>query len=209
MVAIATVDLRARQWKLRSIFREMSPETFWLLCWALGGLIVMSLIPSKRVDRIFPVVPPLCLLLAAQIGKISPNEQWRERVYRWSAAALLLSILFTGGYSVFKVITGYRGHRDALVTFGRDVRKEAAAHHWHLEAIRGHDEGMLLYLERTHFVEPERAVAEWNAGKIDVLVVPTEEAPDLMRQLRDSALSRLHPAERKNERGMDYVLITR
>ena len=209
MVAIAIVDLRARQWKLRSIFREMSPETFWLLCWSLGGLIMMSLVPSKRVDRIFPVVPPLCLLLAAQIGKISPNEQWRERVYRWSAVALLLSILFTGGYSAFKVIAGYRGHRDALVAFGRDVHKEAAAHHWHLEAIKGHDEGMLLYLERIHFVEPERAVAEWNAGKIDALVVPTEDAPDLMRQLRDSALSQLYPAERKNERGMGYVLITR
>mgnify|MGYP006920623902 CR=1 FL=1 len=33
-----------------------------------GGLIVMSLIPSKRLDRIFPVIPPLCLLLAAQIS---------------------------------------------------------------------------------------------------------------------------------------------
>ena len=49
-------------------FREMSPDTFWLLRWALGGFIVMSLIPSKRVDRIFPVLPPLCLLLAVQVG---------------------------------------------------------------------------------------------------------------------------------------------
>src|SRR5215471_13718887 len=68
IVAIAVFDLRARNWRLRSVFREMSPETFWLLCWSIGGLIVMSLIPSKRVDRIFPVIPPLCLLLAAQIS---------------------------------------------------------------------------------------------------------------------------------------------
>ena len=68
MIAIAAVDLRSRNWRLRSVFREMSPETFWLLCWSIGGLIVMSLIPSKRVDRIFPVIPPLCLLLAAQIA---------------------------------------------------------------------------------------------------------------------------------------------
>ena len=68
MIAIALLDLRSRNWRLRSVFREMSPETFWLLCWSIGGLIVMSLIPSKRVDRIFPVIPPLCLLLAAQIG---------------------------------------------------------------------------------------------------------------------------------------------
>ena len=38
----------------------------------LGGLIVMSLIPSKRVDRIFPVIPPLCLLLAAQVASRRP-----------------------------------------------------------------------------------------------------------------------------------------
>src|SRR5437867_8932214 len=55
---------------LRSAFREMSPETFWLLCWSVGGLILMSLIPSKRVDRIFPIIPPLCLLLAAQIARL-------------------------------------------------------------------------------------------------------------------------------------------
>src|SRR6059058_727010 len=46
---------------------ELSPEMFWLMTWALGGIVVMSLIPSKRVDRIFPAVPPLCMLLAAQI----------------------------------------------------------------------------------------------------------------------------------------------
>ena len=64
MIGIAAVGLRSRNWRLRSVFREMSPETFWLLCWSIGGLIVMSLIPSKRVDRIFPVIPPLCLLLS-------------------------------------------------------------------------------------------------------------------------------------------------
>src|SRR5439155_10243302 len=61
MVAIALVDLHSRRWRLRSALRDMSPETFWLLCWSLGGVIVMSLIPSKRVDRIFPIIPPLCL----------------------------------------------------------------------------------------------------------------------------------------------------
>src|SRR6266516_665635 len=70
MIGIAAVGLRSRNWRLRSVFRELLPETFWLLCWSVGGLIVMSLIPSKRVDRIFPVIPPLCLLLAAQIGRV-------------------------------------------------------------------------------------------------------------------------------------------
>src|SRR5439155_23138404 len=44
---------------------NFSPEMFWLMTWALGGIAVMSLVSSKRVDRIFPAVPPLCMLLAA------------------------------------------------------------------------------------------------------------------------------------------------
>src|SRR5437879_5733260 len=96
MIGIAAVGLRSRNWRLRSVFRDMSPETFWLLCWSVGGLIVMSLIPSKRVDRIFPVIPPLCLLLAAQVAL--------ARSYRWSALALAFAILFTAGYIGWKVV---------------------------------------------------------------------------------------------------------
>ena len=209
MIAIAIVDLRSRKSKLRSVFREMSPETFWLLGWSLGGLIVMSIIPSKRVDRIFPVIPPLCLLLAAQIGKMSSREQLRERIYGWSAAALLLSILFTSGYTISKVVSGYRNHRAALVIFGREVRHEAKAHHWRYETIRASDEGMLLYLERTHFIEPEDAIREWNRGALNALVAPMDEAPRLMRELSNASLSPIRSVERKNEQDIGYVLLTR
>src|SRR5260370_851646 len=143
MIAVAFLDLRSRRWKIRAAFREISPETFWLLCWSLGGLVAMSLIPSKRVDRIFPVLPPLCLLLAAQVGNryvscshgsvsrssqnsdadltghtplATENEVTRTRVYRWSAVALLLSILDTGGYTISKVISGHRSQRRVQAT---------------------------------------------------------------------------------------------
>ena len=199
MIGIAAVDLRSRNWRLRSVFREMSPETFWLLCWSIGGLIVMSLIPSKRVDRIFPVIPPLCLLLAAQIvGMVGRRAaafpevgsqradratKLRDRVI---AGALLrcLAILFTGGYTGWKVITGYRDHRDALAVFGRNVRHEAEAHHWRYEVVSAKDEGLLLYLRKTHFVEPADAVTEWNAGNLDALVASKEKAAVLMRDLQ-------------------------
>jgi 4-amino-4-deoxy-L-arabinose transferase-like glycosyltransferase len=208
MIAIAIFDLASRRWRIGA-FQAMSPQTFWLLCWSLGGLVVMSLIPSKRVDRIFPMVPPLCLLLAAQIGSIFRNEQLRTRVYRWSAVALILSILITGGYTVAKVIFGYRDHRDALVLFARDVRQEAETHHWRYEVVSAKDEGLLLYLRRTHFIKPDRAIAEWNRGNLDALVAPAEKAPALMRALHGAALSQLKSNERKEEQGKRYVLITR
>jgi hypothetical protein len=210
----------------------MSPETFWLLCWSLGGLIAMSLIPSKRVDRIFPIVPPLCLLLTAQIAsrrscnhgsmsRASPGEDSGPtayrlvatensaiRIHRWSAAALLLAIIFTGGYTIFKIASGYRDHRDALVVFGRNVRHEAEAHRWRYEVLSAKDEGLLLYLRKTHFIEPDHAIAEWNNGNLDALVVSTEGAPALLAELRNASFTSLRSNETKKEQGTDYVLIT-
>ena len=216
MIATAIVDLRSRESKLGTLFREMSPETFWLVCWSFGGLIAMSLIPSKRVDRIFPVVPPLCLLLAVQIcgrdtalpRKLSGVGPAR-RPYLWVVIALLLSILFTSGYTVAKVVSGYRDHRDALVVFGREVCHEAAVRHWRYEAISGSDEGMLLYLQKTHFIEPKEAISEWNRDALDALVAPAEEGPRLMSELKNASLSPLRPVERKKQRGKSYVLLTR
>jgi 4-amino-4-deoxy-L-arabinose transferase-like glycosyltransferase len=209
MITLAILDLRSRGWGIAAAFREMSPETFWLLCWSLGGLLAMSLIPSKRVDRIFPVIPPLCLLLAAQIGSISPDEYSRTRVYRWSAVGLFFSILLTGGYTISKVFSGYRDHRDALVVFGREVRHEAETHHWRYEVIGGKDEGVLLYLRRLSFVEPEDAIAKWKTGAIDAVVAPDEEQPRLLRDLEGSVPSGIRSRDENDARTPGYVLLTR
>ncbi len=210
MIGIAIFDVASRRWRIGAAFREMSAETFWLLCWSLGGLIAMSLIPSKRVDRIFPIVPPLCLLLASQVhgmvGALRRRDAPAGRPYL--AIALAFSMLFTGGYTIFKIVSGYRDHHDALVVFGRNVRHEAEAHHWRYEVVSAKDEGLLLYLRKTHFIEPDRAVIEWNRGNLDVLVASTDKAPALLGELRDASLSTLKSNERKKEQGRDYVLIT-
>jgi hypothetical protein len=217
LIAIAIFDLASRRWRIGTAFREISPDTFWLLCWSVGGLIVMSLIPSKRVDRIFPVIPPLCLLLAAQIGG-------RDRCSRGSASrrsssaviieklgtiALALAMIFTGGYATWKVVTGYRDHRDALAIFGRDVRRGAEARHWRYEAVSAKDEGLLLYVRKMHYIEPDSAIAEWNTGNLDALVASTEKAPQLMPKLRGATVSQLKSSDRNKEQGTGYVLITR
>jgi 4-amino-4-deoxy-L-arabinose transferase-like glycosyltransferase len=210
LLVIAFGELTSRNWKLRPALREMSPEVFWLLCWSVGGLIVMSLIPSKRVDRIFPVIPPLCLLLAAQIGRAGalcrtdPIPWWRP----YLAVVLVFAIVFTGGYTISKVISGYRHDRDALAVFGSNVRRDATTHHWRYEAVSAKDESLLLYLQKTRFIEPAEAIAEWNRGNLDALVVSTQKAPALMRDLRDAALSDLKSTARKEEQEEGYVLIT-
>ena len=208
MIGLAIVDLRARGWKVRPAFKEISPTTLWLICWSFGGLLLMSLILSKRVDRIFPVIPPLCLLAAVQIGQFLNDEKHRARNLRLIAATLAVAFLFSAGYAASRVVTGYRDHRDALSIFGRQVREESAKNHWRYEAIGKSDEGLPLYLMRPHFLPADLAVAEWNAGKIDALAVPANQAPRLMRELHD-ATRRFESAERKNLRRPNYVLLTR
>ncbi|MEY2543050.1 MAG: hypothetical protein QOE81_511 [Verrucomicrobiota bacterium] len=207
LIGLAIVDLRARKWNIRAAFKEMSPQTLWLICWSLGGLVLMSVIPSKRVDRIFPVIPPLCLLVAVQAAHFLSDEKQRARNFRWATAILTLAVLFSAGYGASRVVTGYRDQRDALSIFGRRVREEAAKNHWRYEAIGSTDEGLPLYLMRPHFLKPDLAIKEWNSGKIDALAVPANQAPQLMRDLHDST-RRFESAERKNLRRPNYVLLT-
>jgi hypothetical protein len=146
------------------------------------------------------VIPPLCLLLAAQIpGK----DGAARRPCFWTVAALVLAILFTGGYTGWKVITGYRDHRDTLAAFGRSVRHEADAHHWRYDVVSAKDEGLLLYLQKMHFIEPQRAITEWNNGNIDALVASTDKAKMLMPKLTGAVVSEPGKAQRGT-----YVLIT-
>src|SRR5438552_248886 len=208
LIGLAVVDLRARSWNVRAGFREVSLTTLWLICWSIGGLVLMSLIPSKRVDRIFPVIPPLCLLVAVQTTRFMADEKQRTRNFRWVTATLTVAVFFSAGYVASRVFSGYRDHRDALSIFGRQVREGAATDHWRYEAVGATDEGLPLYLMRPHFLPTDRAVAEWNAGKIDALAVPENQVPQLMRELHDST-RRFESAQRKNLRRPNYVLLTR
>jgi len=215
LIGLAIIDLRAckpdgsKPSSLQggSESKKITPETLWLICWSIGGLVLMSLVPSKRVDRIFPVIPPLCLLVAVQTARFLNDEQNRARNFRWAAGTLAVAVLFSGGYAASRVMTGYRDHRDALSIFGRQVREEAAKNHWRYEAVGSTDEGLPLYLTRPHFLKPDIAVAEWNSGKIDALAVPANQAPQLMRELHDST-RRFESEQRKNLDRPNYVLLT-
>lgn len=162
---------------------RLSPETFWLLAWSLGGLIVMSFVPSKRIDRIFPIVPPLCLLLAAAVAALREKEKMKTMVDRFCAVAVILAVVFTSGYTARKVVLAGREQRDAFAVFGRAVVKEATAHNWRYGVVGGEDEGMLLYVRRAEFLEPEEGAAQWNRGELDALVVPDDEIEELLPRL--------------------------
>jgi 4-amino-4-deoxy-L-arabinose transferase-like glycosyltransferase len=212
ILALAVLSFRRTRSGIRNLFRQTTPDIFWLVCWSLGGLVVMSLVPSKRVDRIYPVVPPLCLLLAALVASGFRTRQTDECVLQWSAAALLFSIVFTGGYTTAKMVSDYRDRADHLEVFSRAVSKQVVAHHWRYEVISGDGggyEGMLLYLQKLHFLQPRKAVQEWNGGALDALVVPKDKISELMPKLQNAAISPLRSVDRKTDPQIGYFLLTR
>ncbi len=187
---------------------KLSPETFWLLAWSLGGLIVMSFVPSKRIDRIFPIVPPLCLLLAAAVAALREQERRKAIVDRFCAAAVILAVVFTSGYTARKIFLANREHRNAFAAFGRAVVKETTAHNWRYGVVGGEDEGMLLYVRRTEFLEPEEGAAKWNSGNFDALVVPDDEIEEMLPRLQGEPKTLLtsNPA---GSYGKRYFLLVR
>lgn len=188
--------------------RPIKPETFWLIAWSVGGFLVMSIVPSKRIDRIFPIVPPLCLLLAAVVGRLRERGNLRA-IVDWSCGtAIVLAAVFTSAYTVQKITVANREQRDAFAVFGRDVVKEATAHGWRYAVVGGEEEGMLLYLRRTEFLEPAQAIAAWNQGSLDALVLPDDEIDGVMSQLQGQPRKELAsgPAGRYGKR---YFLLVR
>jgi len=133
IVALAALFFRRAKVKFVQALKEISPQMVWLMCWCAGGIFVMSVIPSKRVDRIFPVIPPLCLLLAAQVGGIKQDKSSAHRTLQWSAISMILALLFIGEYVVAKVVKEY--HHRGLAVFGRTVRQQAAAEGLHYEIV--------------------------------------------------------------------------
>lgn len=163
LIALACVpDVRA---KLRR-----DPALCWLACWAIGGLIVMSLVPSKRDDRIFPVIPPFALLSAGLVTLLPRREFPRWLTLRTLISTLSLATVFSGAYAVFRIAQGYLQHEGTLVQFGHEAAQRLRGQRF--VAVHGKDEGMLMYLGITHFTKLDDALTQWQAGKLDGLILP-------------------------------------
>jgi len=147
------------------------PELLWLACWALGGLLCMTLVPSKRVDRIYPIIPPLCLLLVGMLAACRCGG----RVRAWAGAAVVAGCLFSGIYFVGIVALGYHDKNDRLAVFARAARRTSST----LGVVEGLDEGMVLYADGGKFLKPDQALALWNKGTINALLVPARRLGDV------------------------------
>lgn len=185
--------------------KRISAEKFWLVAWALGGVFVMSLIPSKRVDRIYPAIPSLCMLLAAEIRVLEERMNSRAGVDRLGLGLAAVSAVAMACYSGLRITNGYQTGRDALVQFGKKVREEAREHALCYEVIRSPDEGLLLYLQRPAFITVERAGELWRAGALNALVArPTDMAQ--LTQTTGMVCSPLIEATKNDSSPTEYAL---
>ncbi len=209
LIALTILGCVQDRLKFGERLRAISPETFWLTVWSLSGLLLMSFVPSKRIDRIFPILPPLCLLLAAQVGWLQSRPEKAALVRRYCALAIVIGCLLTGGYVIRRVSTAYRNDDGSLATFGRKIREEAQAHGWRYQVIGGRHEGLLLYLRKTEFLRPEQGIAEWNNGRIDGLVVPQDQLNALLPKLTGAVPSAVGQSDSAGHQEKRYVFLVR
>jgi hypothetical protein len=147
--------------------------------------------------------------LAAAVSEFRKQDRLKIITDRLCLAAIILACLMTTGYCAGKIIAARREHRDAFAVFGRDVVKTAAAHGWRYSLVGGEDEGMALYVRRTEFIEPDQAASEWNAGKVDALVVPDDEIAELIPRLQGGEPKRRLTSKQAGRYKKHYFLLVR
>lgn len=180
------------------------PDALWLVCWAAGGIVLMSLVPSKRPDRIFPAIPPLCLLLVYALRE----AQTMPKLRRAAPALLAAAVVISGGYTAWNITRAVREHAGGLVEFGNRVRTCAKQNSLRFAIVNGKDEGLLLYTRKPAFVKFRDAEKAWLAGRLDALVL---NAQDFARNARKLTAWELWDASRSegDDKNSQYFFIVR
>ncbi len=151
------------------------PGLLWLTLWAVGGLLCMTFIPSKRVDRIYPVIPPFCLMLAGMVAAC----QCGRKVRAWCGASLIAALCMTVGYFLTIIVAGYLEKADAMPRWGRAVQAAAAqTGATRIAVVEGRDEGMVIYCGGASYFRPGQALEAWRKNEIDALVIPARRLED-------------------------------
>jgi 4-amino-4-deoxy-L-arabinose transferase-like glycosyltransferase len=190
--------------RVRAALRS-EPALLWLALWAAGGFVVMSLVPSKRKDRVHPVLPPAVLLLAGLAARAGANDPGRLR--RITGAAIIASALVSGGYAAFNIARN--SHRDAggLVRFGAMVRELTAAHPGRLALVNGKDEGLLIYTRSDRFTPFDKVGDLWRTGRIDWVLASPAKLQDHESSFPGS--ERLAELPRLEGKSSGYILLGR
>ncbi|GAB4172387.1 MAG: hypothetical protein Fur0032_11800 [Terrimicrobiaceae bacterium] len=195
--SLLALALPAFSANVRKALRER-PELLWLACWAVGGLLCMTLVPSKRVDRIFPVIPPLVLLLTGMVAACRCGP----RIRAWCGACIIIAAIFSTAYFAGVVWIGYSEGYGKFRRFGEEAAQRARAHRdGRLAVVDGKDEGLVMYAEVASTTPAARAIREFQEGRLDVLLIPRRRLPE-GTQLPEPAMT-----SGRSPNGEEYLLI--
>lgn len=161
------------------------PVLLWLACWFVGGLLFMEFVPSKRFDRILPVMPPLALLLARgarHLPEMAAFAWSRTRIVEFTAIAGMLG---ASAYTAAEIIESQRNHSRALIEFGAKVRSVVKGQSERFAITPVRDEGLVMYCGASRYTERPMAIWLWENGRIDWLVVGKGDFEKVRDKIRD------------------------
>jgi hypothetical protein len=125
-------------------------------------------VPSKRADRIFPIIPPACLLLARTLPLF-------PRALVLVPTLAVLALVGNVGYSAWICLENHRTAQGGLVAFGEQSRHLAHDLGTSFAIVRPRDEGMMLYARKTKFLHPAEARNRWRKGELHAAILPMDE----------------------------------
>lgn len=179
----------------------------WILLWFAGGFLVMTLIPSKRPDRIYPVVAPLSLLAAWSMTRF----EWKGRLKLGTVcqAAIYLALIAAAAYSFMEVRKNYLTRRDLFAFQCRQAHAYVLEHHLPLGVVLHHGEGLLPYTLRTpnDRLSASEAAAQWREGKIAAILISEAQLAPVQERLGAFQIAMKTAAPEKGR--SPYVLIVR
>jgi 4-amino-4-deoxy-L-arabinose transferase-like glycosyltransferase len=172
---------------IRSAFKT-DAALLWLLCWAAGGLVFMEFVPSKRFDRILPVLPPLALFLARASRHLPETtfQLWSRR--RLAECVVIVGMFAACGYGAAEMIEAHRQDARALVRFGQLVQTLVKGQTERLAVTHVRDEALLMYCGVRRYTKLNEAIWLWENRRIDWLVVGSGDFRKLPEKLRDFEL---------------------
>ena len=152
----------------------------WLLVWLFVSVLLMSLVPNKRADRIFPMVPPLALLFASAVRAASWGARPALNLRRVIYALTVFAVLLWGSYTVFAVLrdSGNRERNEELAR--RDFCTQVLAwEHAEKRAVKvvgpvsDREQSLLVYLRRTTWLSRDDMAKELARGS--ALLAPLDD----------------------------------
>jgi 4-amino-4-deoxy-L-arabinose transferase-like glycosyltransferase len=157
----------------------------WLACWAIGGLAFMEFVPSKRFDRILPVLPPFALLLARSARHLPETAAFAWSRARMAEGIAILGMFGACAYTASEIMRACRNHARELVLFGNKVRALTKDQRERLAITHVRDEGLLMYCGISRYTDRPKAMWLWENGRIEWLILGKGDFERLQDKFRD------------------------